>query len=108
MNNEEIMSLRKEIDSLDEDIIRALALRFTATEKVGIIKATQNFEAVDRSREAEQSHKYSVLANRHGVSVNLIQKIFRMVIDEVVVSHRATREDRLASIKNPGVGDGQS
>jgi monofunctional chorismate mutase len=95
MSGEDLRRLRAEIDSLDEEVIRLLALRFIATGKVGIIKATQSLEAIDPSREAEQVKRYSVLAKRHGVSIELIQKVFRAVIDEVVVNHQAIQENTL-------------
>ncbi|WP_248769691.1 chorismate mutase [Pseudomonas sp. MWU12-2345] len=67
MSGDELRRLRAEIDSLDEEVIRILALRFVATGKVGTIKAAQNLEAVDPSREAAQAERYSVLAARYGV-----------------------------------------
>lgn len=95
MSGDELGQLRTEIDGLDEEIIRILALRFIATSKVGIIKAAQSLEAVDRSREAVQAERYSVLAAQHGVSIELTQKVFRAVIDEVVVNHQTIREGTL-------------
>lgn len=92
MSDDELGRLRAEIDSLDEEIIRILALRFVATGKVGVLKATQSLEAVDPSREALQAQRYSVLAERYGVNAELTQKLFRTVIDEVVANHQAIRE----------------
>lgn len=42
MNGDELGQLRTEIDSLDEELIKILALRFIATSKVGIIKAAKS------------------------------------------------------------------
>ncbi|HHM5702871.1 TPA: chorismate mutase [Pseudomonas aeruginosa] len=95
MSGDELRRLRAEIDSLDEEVIRILALRFVATGKVGTIKAAQNLEAVDPSREAAQAERYSVLAARYGVSIELTQKVFRAVIDEVVANHQTIRESTL-------------
>ena len=92
MSIDQLKQLRTEIDSLDEEIIRILGLRFIATGKVGIIKAAERLEAVDPSREAVQAQRYSVLALQHGVSSELTQTIFRAVIDEVVANHQAIRE----------------
>lgn len=94
MNGDELGQLRTEIDSLDEELIKILALRFIATSKVGIIKAAKSLEA-GRSREAIQAQRYSVLAAQYGVSIELIQKVFRTVIDEVVANHQAIRESTL-------------
>lgn len=92
MSIDQLKQLRTEIDGLDEEVIRILALRFVATGKVGIIKSAERLEAVDPSREAAQAQRYSVLALRYGVSNELTQKIFRAVIDEVVANHQAIRE----------------
>ena len=64
-------------------------------EEYGIIKAAKSLEAVDPSREAIQAQRYSVLAAQYGVSIELIQKVFRTVIDEVVANHQAIRESTL-------------
>lgn len=92
MSIDQLKQLRTEIDSLDEEIIRILALRFIATGKVGIIKSAERLEAVDPSREAAQAQRYSVLALQYGVSAELTQTVFRAVIDEVVANHQAIRE----------------
>jgi chorismate mutase len=91
MRDDELTILRAEIDSLDEDLIRLLGLRFSATAKVGLIKAAHNLEAVDPVREAKQAERYSVLAARYSVSDGVIHKVFRTVVDEVVLNHRALR-----------------
>jgi monofunctional chorismate mutase len=89
MSNDELTRLRTDIDRLDEELIRVVALRFAATGRVGVIKAAQHLQAVDPEREAAQAQRYDALAACHGVSSELIQKVFRVVIDEVVANHRA-------------------
>lgn len=92
MSDEQLKQLRAEIDTLDEELIRVLALRYVATGKVGVIKAAQSLQAVDPVREAEQAQRYAALATAHGVSSDLVQKVFRVIIDDVVLNHRAIRE----------------
>lgn len=91
MQDTELNTLRAEIDTLDEALIQLLGQRFIATQKVGHIKASQQLDAVDPAREARQAERYAALAAQHGVSVDLVQRIFRAVIDDVVVNHRALR-----------------
>lgn len=93
MSDDELKHLRAQIDSLDEELIRILGARFIATGKVGHIKAAQSLAAVDPSREAAQAQRYSVLAAHHGLSDELVQRVFRAIIDEVVVNHQAIREN---------------
>jgi len=78
-----------------EKLMKSRRLRFIATSKVGIIKAAQNLEAVDPSREAIQAERYSVLAAQYGVSIELTQRVFRAVTGDVVVNHKAIRESTL-------------
>jgi len=91
MQDPQLNTLRAEIDTLDEALIQLLAQRFVATEKVGLLKATQQLDAVDPAREARQAERYAALAQQHGLSVDLVQRLFRVVIDEVVANHRALR-----------------
>lgn len=95
MSDEELKHLRAEIDELDEALISVLARRYLATGKVGVIKAAQSMQAVDPVREAAQAERYSALATAHGVSSELVQKVFRVIIDDVVINHRAIRESAL-------------
>lgn len=88
MNGDELKRLRAHIDNLDEELIRILGLRFIATGEVGHIKAAQSLAAVDPSREAAQAQRYSVLAAQHGLKDELVQRVFRVVIDEVVINHQ--------------------
>ena len=91
MQDDELNALRAEIDTLDEALLQVLGQRFIATQKVGQLKASRQLDAVDPEREARQAARYADLAAQHGVSVDLAQRIFRAVIDEVVANHRAMR-----------------
>jgi monofunctional chorismate mutase len=92
MSDDQLKGLRAEIDHLDCEVIRLLGQRFSATEAVGRIKATQNLQAVDEQREAAQAQKYAEFARQFGVPDEVVQKLFRVVIDEVVRNHRAIRD----------------
>jgi monofunctional chorismate mutase len=95
MSDNDLQHLRAEIDDLDQELIRILGLRFIATEKVGHIKAAQSLAAVDPAREAAQAQRYCELAAHYGLSEQLVQKVFRAVIDEVVINHQAIRDRAL-------------
>ncbi|WP_311969887.1 chorismate mutase [Pseudomonas baltica] len=95
MSDHDLQHLRAEIDDLDEELIRILGLRFIATEKVGHIKAAQSLAAVDPAREAAQAQRYCELAAHCGLSEQLVQRVFRAVIDEVVINHQAIRDRAL-------------
>lgn len=93
MENVELASLRKTIDELDEQLIILLSRRFEVTERVGRLKARQQWQAVDSERESQQEHRYLTLATQNGVSTVLILNIFRTIIDEVVSNHRSLIDD---------------
>ena len=94
MSDNELQQLRTEIDNLDEELIRILGQRFIATEKVGHIKAAQSLAAVDPAREAAQAQRYSLLAGHNNLKDELVQKVFRAIIDEVVSNHQTIRNVR--------------
>lgn len=95
MSSHELEQLRAEIDDLDDQMIKLLGHRFIATGKVGVIKAAQSLEPIDPAREVAQAQRYSALAERYGVDVDLTQRLFRNVIDEVVANHRVIRKNAL-------------
>lgn len=93
MNNVELASLRETIDKLDEQLIILLSRRFQVTEQVGRLKARQQWQAQDSVRESQQEHRYLALAAQHGLNPELILKVFRTIIDEVVCNHLSLIDD---------------
>ena len=97
MATTDLLTLREEIDELDEKIIQTLGQRFRVTDKVGKLKATTGLNPVDPEREARQLERFAQLASQHFVNAALVEQIFRAVIDEVVANHQflAVSSDRL-------------
>ncbi|CAN5870175.1 hypothetical protein BH11PSE8_BH11PSE8_10970 [soil metagenome] len=89
MVNAELESLRRQIDTIDADIVELLASRFRVTQKVGELKARQGLEAIDPARESRQQTRYRELAALHGLNTSLVVSLFRQVIAQVVEDHRA-------------------
>ena len=89
MEDSELAKLRMEIDKIDAHIVELLAQRFDITNRVGVLKAQKNLSAVDPEREARQAQRYTELANKFGVQPSVVQNLFRDIIDEVVINHRA-------------------
>lgn len=89
MNDTELAALRVEIDRIDTHIVELLAQRFNITNQVGELKAEKKLNAIDPAREARQAQRYTELANEYGVKPQLVQNLFRSIIDEVVCNHRA-------------------
>jgi chorismate mutase len=84
----DLLSLRADIDDIDEQLVALLGRRFHVTAQAGVLKAREQRQAVDPEREARQARRYEALANAHGLNPEFIQALFRGIIDEVVVNHR--------------------
>ena len=84
----ELDALRSEIDLIDEELVNVLARRFQVTARVGELKKQLVLNPVDREREAQQAIRYRALANDRGLEPELVVKLFKMIIEEVVVNHR--------------------
>jgi chorismate mutase len=81
--------LRKSLDNIDAALVSLLAERFRVTHKVGLYKKAHDLPAVDQSREAAQFARIESLAMQAGLDPAFAAKLLRIVIDEVVLSHKA-------------------
>lgn len=89
MHVTDLTSLRQQIDAIDEELVELLARRFKVTNQVGQLKAALGLQAVDATREAEQAERLQSLAVRHAVNSDLVHRIFRLIVEEVVQNHQA-------------------
>ncbi len=87
--NVELQSLRADVDQVDTQIVDLLAKRFRITAQIGKLKAAHALNAVDPAREAAQEARFRAMAQAHGLSPDLVVRVFRSIIDEVVSNHRA-------------------
>lgn len=85
---EALDEFRREIDRIDSELLQLLATRFAVTEKVGQYKKQNNLPVVDPAREEVLLSKIRALAEAKGMSPDVAQKIFRSIIDEVVLRHK--------------------
>ena len=86
--NPELQSLRAQVDAVDAQIVDLLASRFRITAQIGQLKAAHALNAVDPAREAAQEARFRALAHELGLKPDLVVRVFRNIIDEVVVQHR--------------------
>jgi len=93
----ELQTLRTEIDDIDEKLVDLLASRFRLTSHVGNLKALHGLDAVDPEREAAQAARFQELAQRRGLNPDLVSRVFRTVIDEVVKNHKEKAVARSSS-----------
>lgn len=94
---ENLQSLRAEIDDIDERIILLIAKRFKATAHVGKLKAEHGLDPVDLKREVVQRQRYSRLAGENDVNEETINRVFRFLIETVVLNHVAIAQAGITS-----------
>lgn len=85
---QELRQLRTLIDSIDTEILAALARRFEVTNKVGQLKATHGLDSVDPVREQEKLQHLRDLATQQGLNSDFVHALFQLLFNEVVRNHR--------------------
>ena len=92
MDNDVLGGYRERIDGLDEQLIRLLAERFEITKAVGQFKAENNLPAADPEREQQQIAQLHKIAQTVGMDPSFGEKVFRLIVDEVIRHHEKTAE----------------
>ncbi|MEX1198684.1 MAG: chorismate mutase [Pseudohongiellaceae bacterium] len=87
----ELQELREQIDRLDQSLVLLLANRFALTRRVGRIKAHNGLESFDAGREQCKLDAITALCKEHHVSPELMDRILRDIMREVVKNHEAIR-----------------
>jgi chorismate mutase len=85
---QELLQFRDRIDSIDEEILSALARRFEITERVGQLKAQHGLDSVDPVREQEKLQRLRASAAEKGLDGGLVHELFQQVFNAVVKNHR--------------------
>ena len=74
------MDLRKEIDTADEEILNALAKRFSVVREIAKLKKNKNIEPLDRKRWKEVLQKVTAKTkNITNIPEDLIKKIYEEI-----------------------------
>lgn len=87
----ELAALRQQIDDTDHTIIQALAKRFGLTHDVGVLKRDHQLPPVDSDRETAQFAQFGDWAEQYGVNPELVDGLFRLIIDAAVANHEQLR-----------------
>lgn len=77
----EIEKLRKEIDNINQDLLKTIARRFKVTDKIKKIKVKNNLPAEDKNRELEIMDRSDKLAKKLNIDSQLARDILRMIIE---------------------------
>ncbi|MEE2683429.1 MAG: chorismate mutase [Actinomycetota bacterium] len=92
MDSDILREYRERIDQLDEQLIRLLAERFEITKAVGQFKAENGLPAADAEREKQQIAQLHKIAQTVGMDPSFGEKVFRLIVDEVIRHHERTAE----------------
>lgn len=76
-----LRDLRARIDSIDREIIDALATRYRLVEQIGGVKSGRDLPALDPSREALIVRSVAAAARARGIPAEGVRRLFWMVIE---------------------------
>ncbi|MBO0347141.1 chorismate mutase [Roseibium limicola] len=86
---EELKALRSSIDNIDAALVHMLAERFKCTQKVGVLKATNDLPAADPTREKIQIERLRQLASDAQLDPDFAEKFLNFIVREVIRHHEA-------------------
>lgn len=86
---DELIALRSSIDNIDAALIHMLAERFRCTQKVGVLKATNDLPPADPAREKIQIERLRRLAADANLDPDFAEKFLNFIVHEVIRHHEA-------------------
>lgn len=85
----ELKALRSSIDNIDAALVHMLAERFKCTQKVGVLKATNDLPPADPAREKIQIERLRQLASDAHLDPDFAEKFLNFIVREVIRHHEA-------------------
>ena len=85
----ELKALRASIDNIDAALVHMLAERFKCTQKVGVLKATNDLPPADPAREKIQIERLRQLAGDANLDPDFAEKFLNFIVKEVIRHHEA-------------------
>lgn len=92
-SQDELASLRAEVEEIDQQIILLLGVRLRCTDRIGEFEQANRMDLTDPVREDQQVQRIRRLAEEAGVPAALAETILREVID-TVADHRTRLRER--------------
>ncbi len=82
MENTPIAHLRHVIDSLDDEIIAAIAKRHKISKQIGEYKKLHSIDVLDKNRE-QYLHDYHIeLSKKYNISAQFVEAIFELIVSQ--------------------------
>lgn len=91
---ENLKDLRKQIDKVNQKLIRVLAERFRITQKIGEYKRKHNLPPLDKEREKQILEKNRILAEKLGLDPELVEQIFKLIFKKVRKNHKKQNNEK--------------
>jgi chorismate mutase len=88
----ELAELRARLDEIDSAIVDLLGERFTVTRRVAEVKRDGDLNPVDPDRERVMMGVLRKRAETNGIDPDLVQALYREIINSVVAGHRLVRQ----------------
>ena len=79
-----LKKVRDKLDQYDNIIQNMLTLRLSVIPTVAYIKKENNMEIVHQDRESKMYSKMDKFASEHGISSELLKKLYKEIISEAV------------------------
>jgi len=91
LTREELLSLRKEVDRIDEEIVRLMARRAETTLEIGLTKRKDSLKVRDVEREKQVLDHVAEFAESFDLDPVKTKELFREMISESVRTQRVTK-----------------
>lgn len=82
MNNKKIGELRKNIDKIDEELLKKLVERFSVVDKISRVKKIEGRNIEDKEREKKLKQSRSLMARNLGLEEKFVERLFSLVVNE--------------------------
>jgi len=77
-----LLDFRRELNSVDEQIVRLLGRRYEICRAVGVYKREHDIPMMQPGRVAEVKERCARMAREHHVDADFAVRLFAMIIDE--------------------------
>jgi chorismate mutase len=88
VTHKSLVTLRNEIDKLDQKLIKLLAARMDIVVQVGQWKQKHNVVPLDQSRWQEVIDSRKLIARQNNLDQNLVEEIFELIHQQALLIER--------------------
>jgi len=86
-------TLRKQLDDIDERLIRLLARRLAVCEEIGVVKQAHGLPIAQPDRVTAVKRRIASLAKHHGIDSRFAVKVYDLIIREACRREEAVVRD---------------